>query len=196
VYQWPAHLHPPSLHSFNFNKPLTVRASGPLAPGRRCAPQHILRHRRRHPRSCLCPHKQQPPPPVRAPGFARPQVRAMPLPPQPARVSPPPPPTRASCFARPQVHMLPPPPLLLPHSPADRVRTAAVAARDSCPGYLALGTTYVVAAAASVAASISRPSRQQPLPPSCCQVRQPLTKLSAELSTPPPRETSRHLSFF
>jgi hypothetical protein len=92
---------------------------------------------RRRPRNCLRPslHEQQPPPPARAPSFARPQV-----------------------------HTLPPPLLLLPFFLAAHVSTAA-AARGPWPGYPAPDTTYVTAAAAPVAALIPQPSRHQPLPP-------------------------------
>jgi hypothetical protein len=62
---------------------------------------------------------------------------------------------------KPPVRALPQPPLLLPPSLADRASATAAAARSSSPGYPALGTTYVDAAAAPVAASIPRPSRRQ-----------------------------------
>jgi hypothetical protein len=78
--------------------------------------------------------------------------------------SPPPSPARAPGFARPQVRTLPLPPLYFSLSPATHAR-AATAIRGPCPECPAPGTSYVAAAAALVAALIPRPSRHQLLPP-------------------------------
>jgi hypothetical protein len=111
--------------------------SGTRAARRRCTPPPSLREcRRRCLRSCFRLPQQQA-------AVASPCSRLRPLP----------------------VRALPPPPLLFPPSPADRASAAAAAARGSFPGYPTLGTTYVAATAAPVAASIPRPSKHQPLPP-------------------------------
>jgi hypothetical protein len=97
-----------------------------------------------------------PPPPVaHAPGA-----------PAPSRPTPPPPPARAPGFAHPQVRALPPPPLLFPHPPQT--------ARVPPPPLLVVRPPGIPP---------PHPSHDRAVT-SHCQVRPPLTKLSAE--SPPP----------